>query len=129
MVDSYKGSAMWRYLYTIKRRIPMSREKKKVIAAGHICIDITPIFPQEKVERIDDVLKPGRLIEMDNVSVSTGGSVANTGLALKLLGADVSLMGKIGNDDFGKLILNILQKLLTPYPHVSATYSTVSCLS
>ena len=88
----------------------MSRDKKKVIAAGHICIDITPIFPQEKVEHIGDILKPGRLIEMDNVSVSTGGSVANTGLALKLLGADVSLMGKIGNDDFGKLILNILHK-------------------
>ena len=88
----------------------MSRDKKKVIAAGHICIDITPIFPSEKVEHVNDILKPGRLIEMDNVSVSTGGSVANTGLALKLLGADVSLMGKIGNDDFGKLILNILKK-------------------
>lgn len=88
----------------------MSREEKKVIVAGHICLDITPIFPREKEERIGDVLKPGKLIEMDNVSVSTGGSVANTGLALKLLGADVSLMGKIGNDDFGKLILNILQK-------------------
>ena len=49
----------------------MSREKKKVIAAGHICIDITPIFPQEKVEHIGDILKPGRLIEMDNVSVNT----------------------------------------------------------
>ena len=24
--------------------------KKKVIAAGHICIDITPVFPDEKVE-------------------------------------------------------------------------------
>lgn len=88
----------------------MSREEKKVIVAGHICLDITPIFPREKEERIGDVLKPGKLIEMDDVSVSTGGSVANTGLALKLLGADVSLMGKIGNDDFGKLILNILQK-------------------
>lgn len=83
---------------------------KKVIAAGHICLDVTPIFPQEKVSRIEDVLNPGRLINMENVSVSTGGSVANTGLGLKILGADVSLMGKIGDDDFGKLVLNVLGK-------------------
>ena len=83
---------------------------KKVIAAGHICLDVTPIFPQERASRIEDILKPGRLINMENVSVSTGGSVANTGLALKVLGADVSLMGKIGDDDFGKLVLNVLEK-------------------
>lgn len=90
--------------------LPLKRAKKKVIAAGHICLDVTPIFPQEKIERVEDILKPGRLIEMQNVSVSTGGSVANTGLALKILGADVSLMGKIGNDNFGKLVLNVLEK-------------------
>lgn len=83
---------------------------KKVIVAGHICLDVTPIFPQEEVRCIDDILKPGRLINMENVLVSTGGSVANTGLALKILGADVSLMGKIGDDDFGKLVLNVLDK-------------------
>ncbi len=38
----------------------------------------------------------------------TGGAVANTGLAMKLLGADVSLMGKVGEDAFGDMILNIL---------------------
>ena len=88
--------------------IPMGR--KKIITAGHICLDVTPIFPQEKVSRLDDILRPGRLINMENVSVSTGGSVANTGLGLKILGADVSLMGKIGDDDFGKLVLNVLEK-------------------
>ena len=40
----------------------------------------------------------------------TGGAVANTGLAMKLLGADVSLMGKAGKDAFGTMVCNILQK-------------------
>lgn len=84
--------------------------KKKIIAAGHICLDITPIFMNEKVDNLSDILEPGRLIQMESVDVHTGGSVANTGLAMKLLGANVSLMGKIGKDAFGEMILNILKK-------------------
>ena len=84
--------------------------KKKVIAAGHICLDITPIFTSGKVDNLSDLLTPGKLIQMGNVDVHTGGSVANTGLAMKFLGANVSLMGKIGRDALGEMILNILKK-------------------
>ena len=45
---------------------------------------------------------------MDAASVHTGGSVANTGLALKLLGNDVTLLGKIGSDAFGRMVQGIL---------------------
>ncbi len=84
-------------------------KKKQIIAAGHICIDITPVFPAESEAPLHSLLTPGKLIHMDAANVSTGGAVANTGLALKTLGADVSLMGKIGKDDFGSLILNRLK--------------------
>lgn len=84
--------------------------KKKVIAAGHICLDITPVFPPQKAERLTDIMTPGKLINMREADVHTGGSVANTGLAMKLLGADVSLMGKIGNDAFGDMVYSILKK-------------------
>ena len=83
--------------------------KKKVIAAGHICLDITPVFAPEKVKRLSDILTPGTLINVGAADVHTGGSVANTGLAMKFLGADVSLMGKIGSDPFGEMIRNILK--------------------
>lgn len=83
---------------------------RKIIAAGHICLDITPIFTSEKAEQLTDILSPGKLIQMGSVDVHTGGSVANTGLAMKILGADVSLMGKIGRDAFGEMVLNILKK-------------------
>lgn len=84
--------------------------KNKVIAAGHICIDITPLFRGRKSEDLAELLVPGKLIHTGAADIHTGGSVANTGLAMKLLGADVSLMGKVGNDEFGHMILNILEK-------------------
>ena len=85
-------------------------KNKKAIAAGHICIDITPLFPDKKVSDVNKILSPGKLIRMEGVDIHTGGSVANTGLAMKILGADVSLMGKIGDDELGALILEILKK-------------------
>ena len=84
---------------------------KKIIAAGHICIDITPMFPRGiHCREISDLLIPGKLINMDGADIHTGGSVANTGLALKKLGANVQLLGKVGNDAFGGMIANILQE-------------------
>ena len=66
---------------------------KKIIAAGHICLDITPVFPaQRSCRELNEVLIPGKLVHMEGADVHTGGSVANTGLALKLLGNDVVLM-------------------------------------
>ena len=83
----------------------------KVIAAGHICLDITPVFsPEQKVRRPEELLIPGKLIHTGPADVHTGGSVANTGLALKLLGNDTVLMGKVGADAFGKMVQQLLAR-------------------
>lgn len=83
---------------------------KKIISAGHICIDITPVFPTGRdYGQLGELLVPGKLIHMDAADVHTGGSVANTGLALKKLGNEVELMGKIGSDAFGGMIRGILE--------------------
>ena len=85
--------------------------RKKVIAAGHVCLDITPVFSHDrKYENVSDILVPGKLIQMDPASVSSGGSVSNTGLALKKLGNDVTLMGKVGKDDFGAMLAEIFAR-------------------
>ena len=85
---------------------------KKAVVAGHICIDITPVFPENtgKVKELSEILKPGKLIHMSAPDVHTGGAVANTGLGMKRLGADVRLMGKVGNDAFGGMIRHILEE-------------------
>ena len=85
--------------------------QKKAIVAGHICIDITPVFTDQtrKAEALGEILKPGKLIQMAAPDVHTGGAVANTGLGMKRLGADVRLMGKVGNDAFGGMVRDILK--------------------
>lgn len=103
---------------------------KKVIVAGHICIDITPVFPDKKTKKIEEVLLPGKLLQMGKAEVSTGGAVANTGLAMKILGADVTLMGKLGCDEFGDMICGILDKYdaskgMIRADDVSTSYSVV----
>lgn len=84
---------------------------RKIISAGHISLDITPAFSQKGAgSDVRDLLEPGKLIHVGRAHVHTGGSVANTGLALKILGADVQLIGKIGNDAFGMMIRQILRQ-------------------
>lgn len=94
--------------------------KKKAIVAGHICLDITPVFPENsgvnhnardtaRAADIGQILKPGKLIQMGRVDVHTGGAVANTGLAMGILGADVTLRAKLGNDAFGTMISGLLE--------------------
>ena len=77
---------------------------KKAVAAGHVCLDITPIFPGGIRDKAENILLPGKLIHVEGADIHTGGSVANTGTAMKLLGADVRLAGMVGDDDFGKIV-------------------------
>ena len=83
---------------------------KKIVVAGHVCLDITPIFPEAAACSIQQVLVPGKLVTLNGVDVHTGGVVSNSGLGLKKLGANVSLMGKVGDDEFGKIIMDIFCK-------------------
>jgi sugar/nucleoside kinase (ribokinase family) len=73
-------------------------------------LDITPEFPQMYTNKIDNILSPGKLLNVGSVEISGGGSVTNTGLGMKILGADVSLMGKIGDDAFGDILTGIYRK-------------------
>jgi sugar/nucleoside kinase (ribokinase family) len=84
-------------------------ESKKVIVAGHICLDVTPVFGGQGGS-IAKLLTPGTLVQMNGIEIHTGGCVANTGLAMKMLGARVQLLGKIGQDEFGSLILQKLSE-------------------
>lgn len=81
---------------------------KRVIVAGHICLDIAPKFRGMEVTSVEEVLKPGTTVNVDRCFVTTGGVVANTGLALKSLGADVRLVAKVGDDSFGRIVYDKL---------------------
>ena len=96
-----------------------------ILVAGHICLDITPVLHNRL-----EALQPGTLLRVGEADVHTGGCVANTGLAMKLLGADVRLLGKVGRDAFGDLVAGILAQYgadrdLLRDEHSSTSYSVV----
>ncbi len=107
------------------------KTRGKVIVAGHICLDVTPVFPGNgRMGNVGVIFQPGRLLHMDGVDIHTGGAVANTGLAMKILGNDVSLIGKIGDDAFGKIVLDMLgayqaEKDMIVSAQTSTSYSVV----
>ncbi|MBR7091850.1 MAG: carbohydrate kinase family protein [Clostridia bacterium] len=103
---------------------------KKVICAGHVCLDITPVFAgRTPVRAVEELLRPGKLIGVADADIHTGGSVANTGLAMKILGNDVTLMGKIGRDRFGEIVRSVFSEYgctgLLVDEQVGSSYSVV----
>ena len=109
----------------------MSAKKLHAVVAGHICFDVIPAFKQDFLKgQMSDIFIPGKLINMDRVAVSTGGPVSNTGIAMQILGLNVELMGKIGDDYFGDGVLKCLsdrglEKAMTVTPGEATSYTVV----
>lgn len=78
---------------------------KKIIVAGHISYDITPVIYSTKGKDFGKLIKPGKLLNIGKATVANGGSVNNTGMALHKFGADVLLVAKVGDDEFGRQIM------------------------
>ena len=88
------------------------KKDKNVIAAGHICLDITPDLEldQENRQIRGELLAPGKLLRIGKAEVSAGGSVVNTGIGIKRMGGNVELMGSVGKDEFGRIVLSQMEK-------------------
>ena len=77
-----------------------------VVAAGHVCLDLIPPLAAIDPRAFDKVFQPGKLLQIGNVVLSTGGPVSNTGIALSKLGCRVAFMAKTGRDAFGGIIVD-----------------------
>jgi sugar/nucleoside kinase (ribokinase family) len=79
----------------------------EIVAAGHTCLDLIPAFTIDgQVDKLTDILVPGKMINMGPCVVVGGGPVTNAGVSIRRLGVKTELIGKIGNDDFGRQILS-----------------------
>jgi sugar/nucleoside kinase (ribokinase family) len=78
------------------------------IIAGHLCLDILPDLSAHAAGQFDAAFLPGRLMQVGPAFISTGGSASNTGLALHRLGIDTHLIAKIGADQFGQVVRQIV---------------------
>jgi sugar/nucleoside kinase (ribokinase family) len=97
-----------------------------VIVAGHLCLDLIPTLPGEVR------YTPGTLASVGPVTVSTGGCVPNTGLALHRLGAPVRLLAKVADDPLGKIVRDLLARVsddlaegLLDAPSENTSYSVI----
>ncbi|MCD6174407.1 MAG: carbohydrate kinase family protein [Planctomycetes bacterium] len=80
-----------------------------VMMAGHLCLDIIPLFPDTGARRIDEILRPGKLVNVENAKISTGGPVSNTGINMKTLGNEVCFCACTGDDILGRLTVDLLK--------------------
>jgi len=85
----------------------MPDAEAQVVVAGHICLDIIPALGRLE-GGLEQLLSPGSLVNIGPAVLSTGGAVPNAGLALHRLGVRARLMGKIGDDLFGRAVLDLL---------------------
>lgn len=113
----------------------MTKKDIDIIAAGHLCLDLIPAFTIEnKVDSVTEVLIPGKMINMDTCVVVGGGPVTNAGVSIKRLGPKVELIGKVGDDDFGKLVLRWYEEHeghfegIHMVPGESTSYTIAICL-
>jgi sugar/nucleoside kinase (ribokinase family) len=103
----------------------------EIVTAGHICLDIFPDFSENREKVPDEIFSPGKLTELGNVAMRFGGSVANTGIYLGQLGIPALLVGKIGDDMFGRALSQLLKENHAPDegiiidPAESTSYSLI----
>ena len=95
----------------------------QVVVAGHICLDIIPKFERPVT------LEPGKLFKIGPPVMATGGAVSNTGIALHRLGVRTRLMGKVGDDLFGRAILDVVRPIdpegMIIAPGMASSYTVV----
>ena len=108
----------------------MGEKNKKIAVAGHISLDITPVFQNSGKQKLSELFQPGKLLKVGKAMMCTGGAVSNTGLGLKRLGADVVLMAKIGDDYFGNALQDMIrahgcETCITQVPGENTSYTIV----
>ncbi len=85
-----------------------------VMAAGHLCLDVIPRIPDTGADRIENLLRPGKLVNIGEAAMGTGGSVSNTGRSMQRLGANVCYCARVGGDAFGRITMDILRAAGNP---------------
>jgi sugar/nucleoside kinase (ribokinase family) len=75
---------------------------REAVVAGHLCVDLLP-----ELAALPST-GPGELAEVGPLRLSAGGCVANTGGDLAALGATVTVVGDVGDDELGAVLVHLL---------------------
>ena len=84
----------------------------KIAVLGALSVDICPTFTGTfntgRTPDFSHVIKPGAITHIEGNEIHPGGPVANTGIALSFFGIEPVMCAKIGDDEMGKMLLNII---------------------
>ncbi|HNS32299.1 MAG TPA: sugar kinase [bacterium] len=72
---------------------------------------------------VEDIPEKGKLVLTDRTELHIGGCASNTGVVLRRMGVEVSVMGKVGDDNLGNFLLG---KLMEEKIDVSRVRKSVS---
>ncbi len=78
-----------------------------VVVAGHVCLDIIPSLPPAVAVR---AWRPGSLDVIGPALFGVGGCVGNTGIALHRLGAQTTLVARVGDDVAAAALVRLIQE-------------------
>lgn len=87
--------------------------KPRILVVGSFVMDL--------IVRADRFVQPGETILGTGFSTASGGKGANQAMQAALLGAQVSMVGCVGKDDFGRQMLASLRGAGVDVSHVTVT--------
>ncbi|AQP45585.1 carbohydrate kinase family protein [Tessaracoccus flavus] len=87
-----------------------------VIAAGHLCMDLTPHLAGH-----EPGMEPGVLYAVGALKQQLGGSVANTGGTLARLGERVDVHATIGDDELGRVCRRMVEQTVSERAHLATS--------
>lgn len=76
--------------------------KPRIVVVGSLNADL--------VQRIDRLPRPGETLTGSELRIISGGKGANQAYAASLLGGRVSMLGQVGSDAFGPLLITSLER-------------------
>lgn len=82
--------------------------RNKIYVVGEVILDIAPAFLGGPYQDIWEYMKPGRASLVGDCKIYAG-AMGNTALALKKLGGNPVLAGRIGKDWFGTIIEKMME--------------------
>ena len=80
---------------------PRGGRRPKIVVLGGINMDV--------VATVHRMPEPGETVHGDGFFMAGGGKGANQALAASRLGAEARMVGRVGDDDFGRTLLNSMQ--------------------
>lgn len=95
-------------------------KKARILVVGSFVMDL--------IVRTRRFVNPGETILGEDFTTASGGKGANQAVQAALLGAQVDMLGKVGNDDFGRRMLASLKEHGVNISHVMVTDESSSAI-